>query len=236
MQKIVLITGASSGIGEATARRLAADGHHLVLAARRVDRIAALAADLPSAEHHALDVTSLDSVRGVVAAAHDRHGRIDVLINNAGVMALSRVDAFRIDEWDRMIDVNLRGTLHGIAAVLPLMRARGRGHIVNVASTSAHRADPTAAVYGATKYGVWALSEALRQESTDVRVTVVSPGYTQSELTENGGDPSVQAAVRAATKELGMPATAVAGAIAYAVAQPDTIDVNEIVMRSTAQG
>jgi NADP-dependent 3-hydroxy acid dehydrogenase YdfG len=236
MQKIVLITGASSGIGEATARRLAADGHHLVLAARRVDRIAALAADLPSAEHHALDVTSLDSVRGVVAAAHDRHGRIDVLINNAGVMALSRVDAFRIDEWDRMIDVNLRGTLHGIAAVLPLMRARGRGHIVNVASTSAHRADPTAAVYGATKYGVWALSEALRQESTDVRVTVVSPGYTQSELTENGGDPSVQAAVRAATKEVGMPATAVAGAIAYAVAQPDTIDVNEIVMRSTAQG
>lgn len=238
--KIVLITGASSGIGAATARRLAADGHHVVLGARRVDRLASLVDELRAAggaaDHQELDVTSRDSVRSFVEGAHERHGRIDVLVNNAGVMALSTLDALRTDEWDRMIDVNLRGTLHGIAAALPLMRAQGRGHIVNVASTSGYRVDPTAAVYCATKYAVRALTEGLRQESRDVRVTLVSPGYTHSELTEQGGDPQVQAAARAAAEELGMPAAAVADAIAYAVSQPDTVDVNEIVMRSTAQG
>ncbi|MFF4893701.1 SDR family oxidoreductase [Micromonospora chersina] len=238
--KIVLITGASSGIGAATARRLAADGHHVVLGARRVDRLASLVDELRAAggaaDHQELDVTSRDSVRSFVEGAHERHGRIDVLVNNAGVMALSTLDALRTDEWDRMIDVNLRGTLHGIAAALPLMRAQGRGHIVNVASTSGYRVDPTAAVYCATKYAVRALTEGLRQESRDVRVTLVSPGYTHSELTEQGGDPQVQAAARAAAEELGMPAAAVADAIAYAVSQPDTVDVNEIIMRSTAQG
>lgn len=235
MQKIVLITGASGGIGEATARRLAADGHHVVLGARRLDRLAALVRELPSAEHCELDVTSLDNMRAFAEGAHERHGRVDVLINNAGVMALSQVDAFRIHEWNEMIDVNFRGTLNGIAAVLPLMKARGRGHIVNVASTSAHRVDPAAAVYVATKYAVWALSEGLRQESSDVRVTVVSPGYTHSELADHGGDPTIQAAARAAADKLGMPAAVVADAIAYAIAQPDTVDVNEIVIRSTAQ-
>ncbi|MFI7282555.1 SDR family oxidoreductase [Micromonospora chersina] len=238
--KIVLITGASSGIGAATARRLAADGHHVVLGARRVDRLASLVDELRAAggaaDHQELDVTSRDSVRSFVEGAHERHGRIDVLVNNAGVMALSTLDALRTDEWDRMIDVNLRGTLHGIAAALPLMRAQGRGHIINVASTSGYRVDPTAAVYCATKYAVRALTEGLRQESRDVRVTLVSPGYTHSELTEQGGDPQVQAAARAAAEELGMPAAAVADAIAYAVSQPDTVDVNEIIMRSTAQG
>ncbi|MFG2051985.1 SDR family oxidoreductase [Micromonospora sp. NPDC048935] len=136
----------------------------------------------------------------------------------------------------RAADVNLRGTLHGIAAALPLMRTAGWGHIINIASSSAYRVDPTAAVYCATKYAVRALTEGLRQESRNVRVTLVSPGYTQSELTEHGGDPQVQAAARAATDELGLPASAVADAIAYAVAQPDTVDVNEIVARSTAQG
>ncbi|SCE70987.1 SDR family oxidoreductase [Micromonospora mirobrigensis] len=238
--KIVLITGASSGIGAATARRLAADGHHVVLGARRVDRLAALVDELHAAggtaEHHELDVTSRDSVRSFVEGAHDRHGRIDVLVNNAGVMALSTLDALRVEEWEQMLDVNLRGTLYGIAAALPLMRARGTGHIVNIGSTAAYRVDPTAAVYCATKYAVRALTEGLRQENRAVRVTLVSPGYTHSELTERGGDPQVRAAAHAAAEELGMPASAVADAIAQAIAQPDSVDVNEIVMRSTAQG
>ncbi|GAA1313844.1 oxidoreductase [Planotetraspora silvatica] len=238
--KIVLITGASSGIGEATARRLAADGHHVVLGARRVDRLAALVGEIHAAggraDHRELDVTSLDSVRAFVEAAHDRLGRVDVLVNNAGVMPLSRVDALRVDEWNQMIDVNLRGTLHGIAAVLPHMRSRGAGHIVNVASTSGHRVDPTAAVYCATKYAVLALSEGLRQESRDIRVTVVSPGFTHSELTDRGGDPEAQAAARAASLQLAIPASAVAGAIGYAIAQPGDVDVNELIVRPTAQG
>ncbi|MGQ5261675.1 SDR family oxidoreductase [Micromonospora sp. ZYX-F-536] len=238
--KIVLITGASSGIGEATARRLAADGHHVVLGARRVDRLTALVEELRgaggTADYQRLDVTSRDSVNSFVTGAHDRHGRVDVLVNNAGVMALSTVDALRTEEWDQMIDVNLRGTLHGVAAALPLMRARGKGHIITIGSSAAYRVDPTAAVYCATKYAVRALSEGLRQESRDVRVTLVSPGYTHSELTERGGDPHIQAAARAAAEELGMPASAVADAIAYSIAQPDTVDVNEIIVRSTVQG
>ncbi|MFC4018345.1 SDR family oxidoreductase [Micromonospora sp. GCM10011542] len=238
--KIILITGASSGIGAATARRLAADGHHVVLGARRVDRLAALVNELGAAggtaEHHELDVTSRDSVLSFVEGAHNRHGRIDVLVNNAGVMALSTLDALRVDEWDQMVEVNLRGTLYGIAAALPLMRARGAGHIINIGSTAGYRVDPTAAVYCATKYAVRALTEGLRQESRDVRLTLVSPGYTHSELTERGGDPQVRAAAHAAAEELGMPASAVADAIAYAITQPDSVDVNEIIMRSTVQG
>lgn len=237
-RKIVLITGASSGIGEATARRLAADGHHVVLGARRVERLKALAEEIRlaggSADHQELDVTRPDSVRAFVESAHERHGRIDVLVNNAGVMPLSRLEAGLVDEWDQMIDVNLRGTLHGIAAVLPLMRARGAGHIVNIGSTAAYRVDPTAAVYCATKFAVRALSEGLRQENTDLRVTLVSPGYTESELTHHGSDEAVRAAVHAAAQEFAIPASAVAGAIAYAIAQPDDVDVNELVVRPTA--
>ena len=238
--KIVLITGASSGIGAATARRLAADGHHVVLGARRVERLAALADEIRAAggraDHRELDVTDLGSMRAFAESARERHGRLDVLVNNAGVMPLSAVDALRIDEWNQMIDVNLRGTLHGIAAVLPHMRARGAGHIVNVASTAAHRVDPTAAVYCATKYAVRALSEGLRQESRDVRVTVVSPGFTRTELTERGGDPEAQAAARAAADLLAIPASAIADAIGYAIAQPADVDVNELVIRPAAQG
>jgi NADP-dependent 3-hydroxy acid dehydrogenase YdfG len=237
MSKVVLVTGASSGIGEATARRLASDGHQVFAGARRGERLKALTASLgEAAGFQELDVTSADSMRAFVDAAHSRYGRVDVLVNNAGVMPLSRIDALRTHEWDQMIDVNLRGVLHGIAAVLPLMRARGEGHIVNVASTSAHRVDPTAAVYCATKYAVRALSEGLRQENDQVRVTLVSPGFTESELTDRGGDPDAQGAARAAAKVLAMPASAVADAIAYAVAQPGSVDVNEIVIRSTAQG
>jgi NADP-dependent 3-hydroxy acid dehydrogenase YdfG len=237
--KIVLVTGASSGIGEATALRLATDGHHVVLGARRTDRLAALTekirANGGNADFRQLDVTSLDSMRSFVAQAHEGHGRVDVLVNNAGVMPLSTLDKLRVDEWNRMIDVNLRGTLHGIAAVLPLMRERGAGQIVNVASTAGHRVDPTAAVYCATKFAVRALSEGLRQENTDIRVTVVSPGFTQTELTDQGGDPETQAAARAASGELGIPASAIADAIAYAIGQPGNVDVSELIVRPTAQ-
>ncbi|MFI9102229.1 SDR family oxidoreductase [Streptomyces fildesensis] len=237
--KVVLITGASSGIGEATARRLAASGHRVVLGARRTDRIAAIAEDIRagggSAGHHELDVTSLESVRSFVRAAHDRHGRVDVLVNNAGVMPLSTLDALKVDEWNLMIDVNIRGVLHCIAAVLPIMRDQGAGHVVNIASVSGLRVDPTAAVYSATKFAVRAISEGLRQESRDLRVTVVSPGLTRSELTDGISDSDVREAVRN-HMDIAIPAGAIADAIDYAIGQPLDVDVNELVIRPTAQG
>jgi NADP-dependent 3-hydroxy acid dehydrogenase YdfG len=240
MSKVILITGASSGIGAATARRLAEAGHLIVAGARRADRLAELGDEVRAAggvlNAYPLDVTDLGSVRAFVAAALDRHGRIDVLVNNAGVMPLSPIADLRIDEWEQMIDVNLRGVLYGIAAVLPHLRERGAGHIVNVSSVSGQRVDPTAAVYSATKFAVRALSEGLRQESRDIRVTVVSPGFTRSELTDQGGSPEAQGAARAATEQLAIPASAIADAIAFAIAQPSTVDVNELTVRPTAQG
>jgi NADP-dependent 3-hydroxy acid dehydrogenase YdfG len=238
--KTVLITGASSGIGEATARRLSALGHRVVIGARRTDRLLALAEELRSqgatVSAIELDVTSLDSVRAFAEFALAQHGRIDVLINNAGVMPLSPIADLRIADWEQMIDVNLRGVLYGIAAVLPQMRAQGGGHIVNISSVSGHRVDPTAAVYSATKFAVAALSEGLRQESRDIRVTVVSPGLTRSELTARGGDPDAQAAARSAAEQLAIPASAIADAIAYAISQPAEVDVNELIIRPTLQG
>ncbi|MEV7982391.1 SDR family oxidoreductase [Streptomyces sp. NPDC086519] len=238
--KTVLITGASSGIGEATARRLAGLGHRLLLGARRTGRLAALAAELRAAgaavAFRELDVTSLDSVYAFAAAGVEEYGRVDVLINNAGVMPLSPIEDLRIAEWEQMIDVNLRGVLYGIAAVLPEMRRQAGGHIVNVSSVSGHRVDPTAAVYSATKFAVAAVSEGLRQESRDIRVTVVSPGFTQSELTDRGGSPQAQGAARAAAEQLAIPASAIADAIAFAIDQPANVDVNELIVRPTAQG
>ncbi|MET8639420.1 SDR family oxidoreductase [Streptomyces sp. NPDC004074] len=238
--KTVLVTGAGSGIGEATARRLAGLGHRVLLGARRTARLASLSEELraggASVAHRELDVTSLDSVRAFAAAGIEEYGRVDVLINNAGVMPLSPIADLRIAEWEQMIDVNLRGVLYGIAAVLPHMQRQGGGHIVNVSSTSGHRVDPTAAVYCATKFGVVALSEGLRQESRDVRVTVVSPGFTQSELTHRGGSAEAQGAARAAAEQLAIPASAVADAIVFAIDQPAQVDVNELIVRPTAQG
>lgn len=232
--KVVLVTGASSGIGEATVRHLAAEGHQVFLGARRVDRIAALAAEVVGG-HQRLDVTSLESMRAFVAAAQLRYGRIDVLVNNAGVMPLSPLADLKIDEWEQMIDVNLRGVLHGIAAVLPVMRDQGAGHIVNLSSVSGYRVDPTAAVYSATKFAVRAVSEGLRQESRDLRVTVISPGLTQSELSAGISEPEVRAGVDEMMK-IAMPAGAIAAAIGYAIGQPPEVDVNELVVRPTAQG
>ncbi|MCX5183435.1 SDR family oxidoreductase [Streptomyces sp. NPDC059837] len=238
-RKIVLVTGASSGIGEATARHLAAAGHHVVLGARRTDRLDRLVSELIAVGHHAesaqLDVTDRDSVKAFADGALERHGRIDVLVNNAGVMPLSFMEELRVDEWDQMIDVNLRGVLHGIAAVLPAMRERRSGQIINVASTAAHRVDPTGVVYCATKFAVRAVSDGLRQETADIRVTVVSPGLTKTELTHSGGDDQLQGAVRSALETVGIDAFAIAQAIGYAIAQPADVNVNEVIVQGTAQ-
>jgi NADP-dependent 3-hydroxy acid dehydrogenase YdfG len=237
-RKVILVTGASSGIGEATARHLAASGHQVLLGARRADRIAVIAKEIldvgGEASFQELDVTSLDSVRAFANTAVKRHGRIDVLVNNAGIMPLSMLDELRVNEWDRMIDVNLRGVLHGIAAVLPVMREQKAGHIVNIASTSAYRVDPTAAVYCATKFAVRAISEGLRQENTDIRVTVVSPGLTRSELVDGIANPQVQAAVRE-MMGLAISPEAIAQAIGFAISQPADVDVSELIIRPTAQ-
>ncbi|MER6014066.1 SDR family oxidoreductase [Streptomyces bluensis] len=236
--KVVAVTGASSGIGEATARRLAADGHRLFLGARRTDRLDALAEEITTAGGTAafqqLDVTDAADVRTFVSAACERYGRLDVVVNNAGVMPLSPLEALKTEEWDRMIDVNVRGVLHGIAAALPVMRAQGGGHFVNIASVGAYEVSPTAAVYCATKFAVRAISEGLRQESAgDVRVTLVSPGVTESELADGISDPDAREAMRT-YRAVALPASAIAEAIAYAVAQPAQVDVNEIVVRPAA--
>ncbi|MFE5626808.1 SDR family oxidoreductase [Streptomyces virginiae] len=238
MTKVVAITGASSGIGEATARRLAADGHRVLLGARRTERLEVLSKQINAAggaaAYRRLDVTDAADVRAFVAAAGERYGRLDVMVNNAGVMPLSPLDALAVDEWDLMIDVNVRGVLHGIAAALPVMRARGGGHIVNIASVGAYEVSPTAAVYCATKFAVRAISEGLRQESGgDVRVTLVSPGVTESELADHISDPAAREAMRA-YRAVALPASAVADAIAYAVSQPPEVGVNEIVVRPAA--
>ncbi|MFD5538381.1 SDR family oxidoreductase [Streptomyces sp. NPDC127079] len=236
--RVVAVTGASSGIGAATARRLAADGHRLLLGARRTDRLETLAKEISAAGGTAafrrLDVTDAADVRSFVSAARERYGRLDVVVNNAGVMPLSPLAALRTDEWDRMIDVNLRGVLHGIAAALPVMRAQGGGHFVNVASVGAYEVSPTAAVYCATKFAVRAVSEGLRQESAgDIRVTLVSPGVTESELADAISDPAAREAMKA-YRAVALPASAIADAIAYAVSQPPQVDVNEIVVRPSA--
>ncbi|KUN38171.1 SDR family oxidoreductase [Streptomyces longwoodensis] len=236
--KVVLVTGASSGIGEATALRLAADGHRVFLGARRTERLEKLAgriaADGGTADFRRLDVTDAADVRAFVSAATERWGRVDVMVNNAGVMPLSPLSELRVDEWDRMLDVNVRGVLHGIAATLPVMREQGGGHIVNVASVGAYEVVPTAAVYCATKFAVRALSEGLRQESAgDIRVTVVSPGVTESELADSISDPRAREDMKT-YRSVAVPASAIADAIAFAVSQPAEVDVNELVVRPAA--
>lgn len=236
--KVILITGASSGIGEATARHLAAMGAHVVLGARRTDRLEALAGEIRaaggSAQYRSLDVTSLEDMQQFVAFARRAHGRVDVILNNAGVMPLSKLDALKIDEWNRMIDVNIRGVLHGIAAALPLMQAQRSGQIINMASIGAHAVSPTAAVYCATKYAVRAISEGLRQEvGEDIRVTVISPGVTESELADSISDEQGRAEMREFRK-IAIGSSAIARAVAYAIEQPADVDVSEIIVRPTA--
>jgi NADP-dependent 3-hydroxy acid dehydrogenase YdfG len=237
-QKVVLITGASSGIGEAAARLLAQQGMHVVLGARRTDRLESLAAQIRaaggSADFRTLDVTDADDVQTFVLAAHKQHGRVDVMINNAGVMPLSRLDALKLKEWDRMLDVNVRGVLYGIAAVLPLMQVRRAGQIINIASIGAYTVSPTAAVYCATKFAVAAITEGLRQEvGGDIRVTLVSPGVTESELADSISDEQARAEMQEFRKVAIAP-DAIARAILFAIEQPADVDVSEIVVRPTA--
>jgi NADP-dependent 3-hydroxy acid dehydrogenase YdfG len=236
-EKVVVITGASSGIGEATARLLAERGAHVVVGARRTDRLENLVADIAknggSAAFRAVDVTSRTDTQALVDFAKQQFGPVDVLVNNAGVMPLSPMTALKVEEWAQMIDVNIRGVLHGIAAVLPQMKARGSGQIVNVASIGAHIVVPTAAVYCATKYAVWAISEGLRQENADLRVTVISPGVVESELAHTISDAGTAKAI-ADYRRIAITPDSIARAIAFAVEQPDDVDVSEIIVRPTA--
>jgi NADP-dependent 3-hydroxy acid dehydrogenase YdfG len=237
--KIILVTGASSGIGEATALRLASEGHHVVLGARRTDRLDALVAriraDGGTASARRLDVTDRDDVRAVVDGVVEEHGRIDVIVNNAGVMPLSRLDALLVDEWDQMIDVNVRGLLHGIAAVLPHFQRQGGGHVVTVASVGAHEVVPTSAVYSATKFAAWAITEGLRLESDPgIRATTITPGVVESELAQHISDPDAQSAMTTYRRNT-IPADAIARAISFALGQPADVDVNEIIVRPSAQ-
>ena len=239
--KVVVITGASSGLGEATARHLAARGAAVVLGARRADRIAALAGELTAAGHKAIgvptDVTDRDQVRRLVDTAVEEFGRIDVMLNNAGLMPLAPLERLKLDEWDRMIDVNIKGVLHGVAAALPHMQARKSGHIINVSSVYGHVVDPGATVYCATKFAVRALSEGLRREVKpyNIRTTVISPGAISTELLEHIGEKDIQAESKEFVSKIAVGADTFARMVAFAVSQPDDVDVNEILFRPTAQ-
>ncbi|MGX1972313.1 SDR family oxidoreductase [Streptomyces kronopolitis] len=239
--KVVAITGASSGIGEATALLLAERGARLVLGARRTERLAELVARIERAGGSAVqirtDVTRPEDLHALVALATERFGRLDVLVGNAGVGTISPLDDLRVEEWDHMIDVNVKGVLHGIAAALPVFRAQGAGHFVTTASTAAFRIVPTMAVYAASKFAVRALCEGLRQEAGDaLRVTTVSPGAIATDFAEASSNSRVRAEITKMRDELAIPPDAIARAIAFAIEQPADVDVNEIVVRPTAQG
>lgn len=238
--KIIAVTGASSGIGEAVARHFAKAGAAVMLGARRLHRLEAVADEIRRdggrVALQRLDVTRREDAQAFVQAAVAQFGRLDVIVNNAGVMPLSPVAELKVDEWDRMVDVNLKGVLYGVAAALPVFQAQGSGHIINVTSVADRRVVPTAAIYSATKYAVRAFSEGLRQEvGGGIRVTVVAPGATESELAQGISDPELRrAAIEDYRRDL-IPADAIARAIAYAVGQPPEVDVNELVVRPTAQ-
>ncbi|MHA0984533.1 SDR family oxidoreductase [Kosakonia cowanii] len=231
-RKIILLTGASSGIGEATARRLVQAGHHLVIGARRIERLQALRDELGNIDCLAIDVTQAEDLAKMAQFALQQHGRIDVLINNAGVMPLSPLAALKMEEWRQTIDVNVHGVLNGIAAVLPTMQQQRAGQIINVASIGAHAVFPLSAVYCASKFAVRAISDGLRQESDYIRVTVVSPGVVASELADHITDASAKASMEG-FRRIALPAEAIADAIAWSIDQPDSVDVSEIIVRHT---
>jgi len=239
--KVIVITGASSGLGEATARRLAAEGARLVLGARRKDRLDALVRALEGGGAEALalatDVTRREEVAALVDGAVERFGRIDVLINNAGLMPNSPLDRLKVEDWERMIDVNIKGVLYGIAAALPHMQRQDGGHIINVSSVAGHKVRRGSAVYSATKHAVRVISEGLRQElkPSRIRTTVISPGAVATELAQSITDPDTRTAAQRMYETMAIPADSFARAVLFAISQPEEVDVNEILFRPTAQ-
>src|SRR5687768_6077250 len=239
--KVVVITGASSGLGEATARHLAERGATVVLGARRRDRISALADELTTKGYKAravqTDVTDKQQVKNLVDTAVQEFGRIDVMLNNAGLMPLSPLDRLKVDEWDRMIDVNIKGVLYGIAAALPHMKEQKSGHIINLSSVAGHKLFGGSAVYSATKFGVRALSEGLRQEVKpyNIRTTIISPGAVKTELLDHISETDIQKANQDYVGQVGVPAESFARVVAFAISQPEELDINEILFRPTSQ-
>ena len=237
--KVVVITGASSGLGEAAARRLAQRGAKLTLGARRLDRLQALAKELSLGPDAVVqtDVTQYGEVKRLVDQAVKSHGRIDVMINNAGLMPQSLLERLKIDEWDRMIDVNIKGVLYGIAAALPTMKAQRAGHIINVSSVAGHKVRAGGTVYSATKSAVRVISEGLRQEVKpyNIRTTIISPGAVASELPDSITDPDIGPAISKFYQETAVPADTFANMVLFAMSQPDDVDVNEILFRPTRQ-
>src|SRR3974390_2045668 len=239
--KVVVITGASSGLGEATARRLSTAGAKIVLGARRTKHLDALAKELVENGGDAIaittDVTDREQVKALVDAAAKTYGRVDVMINNAGLMPQAPLERLKVDEWDRMIDVNVKGVLYGIAAALPHMQQQKSGHFINVSSVAGHRVGPGFAVYAATKYAVRALSEGLRQEVKpyNIRTTVISPGAVATELPDSVTDPDASKRIRTFYEQVAVPADSFARAVAFAMSQPEDVDINEILYRPTKQ-
>ena len=239
--KIVVITGASSGLGAATARHLAAEGATVVIGARRAERIEALAKEITEKGGKALavatDVTRRDDVKALVDKAVDTYGRVDVLLNNAGLMPLAPLERLKFDEWDQMVDVNIKGVLNGIAAALPYMTEQKDGHIINVSSVYGHKVEPGAAVYCGTKFAVRAISEGLRQEVKpyNLRTTIISPGAVATELLDHISEQDIAKNVREFVDTIAVPAESFARMIAFAISQPKEVDVSEIVFRPTSQ-
>jgi NADP-dependent 3-hydroxy acid dehydrogenase YdfG len=239
--KIVVVTGASSGLGEATARLLSSQGATVVLGARRAEQLQSLARDIEARGGKALaletDVTRREQVKALVDSAAQRYGRIDVMINNAGLMPQAPLEKLKIDEWDRMIDVNIKGVLYGIAAALPYMQQQKSGHFINVSSVAGHRVGPGFAVYAATKHAVRALSEGLRQEVKpyNIRTTVISPGAVATELPNTITDPTAAERVRTFYSQVAVPADSFARAVVFAMSQLEEVDINEILYRPTRQ-
>jgi NADP-dependent 3-hydroxy acid dehydrogenase YdfG len=239
--KIVVITGASSGLGEQTARLLAAKGAKVVIGARRMDRVDSIVRDIAAAGGEAVgvrtDVTVRKDVEGLVQTALTKFDRVDAIVNNSGIMPIAPLVALKVDEWDRMIDVNIKGLLYGVAAVLPAMQKQGHGHIINIASVLGFKVlTPGGTVYSATKFAVRAITEGLRAELKpyNIRTTAISPGVVATELPESSSEEATRQYLRDFYK-IAIPASSIAGAIAYAIEQPATVDINEIVIRPTAQ-
>lgn len=239
--KVVVITGASSGLGEATARLLSLQGAHVVLGARRIDRLETLANDIRQRGGQAIalttDVTDRTQVARLVDAAVQAHGRIDVMLNNAGLMPHSPLERLKVDDWDRMIDVNLRGVLYGIAAALPHMQRQKSGHFINVSSVAGHKVSNNGAVYSATKHAVRALSEGLRQEVKpwNIRTTIISPGAVATELPGSATEADIAQGLHDFYEANAISADSFARTVAFAISQPDDMDVNEILFRPTRQ-